>query len=74
MLQCSIVALAGSIWRDWGKVPMLTGYEERAARMVTSALVDKGLLTAATHRAALRLAFPSQVVERWFPQLYPASL
>lgn len=74
MLQCSIVALAGSIWRDWGKVPMLTGYEERAARMVTSALVDKGLLTGAAHRAALRLAFPPEVVERWFPQLYPASL
>ncbi len=36
---------------------MLTGYEERAARMVTSALVEKGLLTATTHRAALRIAF-----------------
>ena len=65
-------ALAGEVER--GKVPMLTGYEERAARMVTSALVEKGLLTATTHRAALRLAFPADVVERWFPRLYPASL
>ena len=65
-------ALAGEVER--GKVPMLTGYEERAARMVTSALVEKGLLTAASHRAALRLAFPADVVERWFPRLYPASL
>lgn len=64
--------LAGEVER--GKIPMLTGYEERAARMVTSALVEKGLLTASTHRAALRLAFPSDVVERWFPRLYPASL
>jgi hypothetical protein len=42
--------------------------------MVTSALVEKELLTAANHRAALRLSFPADVVERWFPRLYPASL
>ncbi len=65
-------ALAGQV--DRGKVPMLTGYEERAARMVTSALVTRGMLTATSHRAPLRLAFPSDVAERWFPRLYPSGL
>ena len=56
-----------------GKVPGLTGYEERAGRMVTSALLDKGLLTSTSHKAPLRLAFPMNVVERWFPALYPGE-
>jgi Fic family protein len=55
------------------KIPALTGFEERTARNVTSALVDRGMLTAVTHRAPLRLAFPADVVERWFPNLYPAN-
>ena len=55
------------------KIPALTGFEERTARNVTSALVDRGMLTAATHRAPLRLAFPADVAERWFPNLYPAN-
>jgi Fic family protein len=65
-------ALTGEVER--GKVPSLTNYEERAARMVTSALVDKGLLTSTSHRAPLRLGFPTDVAERWFPRLYPAGL
>jgi hypothetical protein len=64
-------ALAGEVER--GKVQMLTGYEERAARMVTSALIEKGLLTASSHRAPLQLAFPANVAERWFPRLYPTG-
>jgi len=55
------------------KVPSLTGYEERNARNVTAALVDRGMLTASSHRAPLRLAFPSDAVERWLPNLYPAN-
>jgi len=55
------------------KIPALTGFEERTARNVTAALVDRGMLTAATHRAPLRLAFPADVAERWFPNLYPAT-
>lgn len=65
-------ALTGEVER--GKVPTLTNYEERAARMVTSALVEKGLLTSTSHRAPLRLGFPADVAERWFPRLYPAGL
>jgi hypothetical protein len=52
---------------------MLTGYEERGARNVTAALVERGMLTATSHKAALRLAFPADVAERWFPNLYPAN-
>lgn len=63
--------LAGEVER--AKIPMLTGYEERGARNVTAALVDRGMLTASSHRAALRLAFPADVAERWFPNLYPAN-
>jgi Fic family protein len=55
------------------KIPSLTGYEERGARNVTAGLVERGMLTAPTHRAPLRLAFPADVAERWFPNLYPAN-
>ncbi|VXD01794.1 Fic family protein [Oceanicaulis sp. 350] len=55
------------------KIPSLTGYEERGARNVTSALVERGMLIASSHRAPLRLAFPADVAERWFPSLYPAN-
>lgn len=64
-------ALAGEVERS--KVPMLTGYEERAARKVTSELVKSGMLKAASTRAPLRLAFPASVAERWFPRLYPPA-
>ncbi len=65
-------ALAGEVSR--GKVGALTNYEERAARMVTAALLERGMLTSTSHRAALRLGFPSSVAERWFPRLYPNGL
>lgn len=63
--------MSGEVARS--KIPTLTGYEERGARNVTAGLVERGLLTAVTHRAPLRLAFPADVAERWFPNLYPAS-
>jgi Fic family protein len=63
--------IAGEVERS--KIPSLTGYEERGARNVTAALVERGMLTASSHRAPLRLAFPAEVAERWFPNLYPAN-
>lgn len=63
--------LSGEVERS--KIPSLTGYEERGARNVTAALVDRGMLTSTSHRAPLRLAFPAEVAERWFPNLYPAN-
>ncbi|AYD67763.1 Fic family protein [Achromobacter sp. B7] len=63
--------ISGEVERS--KIPSLTGYGERGARNVTAKLVERGMLTAATHRAPLRLAFPSDVADRWFPNLYPAN-
>ena len=64
-------AIAGEVERS--KIPSLTGYEERGARNVTAALVNRGVLTASSHRAPLRLALPVEFVERGFPNLYPAN-
>jgi hypothetical protein len=44
---------------------------ERTARRVISALVERRLLLSESHKAPLRLGFPIDVVERWFPRLYP---
>ena len=63
--------ISGEVERS--NVPSLTGHEERRARDVTAALVGQGMLTAVSHRAPLRLAFPADVAERWFPNLYPAG-
>ena len=63
--------MSGEVERS--KIPALTGYGERGARNVTAGLVDRGMLTAASHRAPLRLAFPADVAERWFPNLYPVN-
>ena len=63
--------LAGEVPR--GKVAAITNYEERAARMVSAALLEQGMLTSANQRAPLRLGFPAMVAERWFPRLYPVG-
>lgn len=54
-----------------GEVPSLLGASERAARRVTSALLDVGALTSESTRAPLRLAFPAKFAERWMPGLFP---
>ena len=61
--------LAGSFPR--GRAVELTGYEERQARTVLSKLLAVGLLVADGDRGPVRLGFPIEVVERWFPRLYP---
>ncbi len=66
--------LTGELLR--GEAGRLTGYQERKGREVVAALLAKGLLAATTgsHKSTVRLGFPIDVVERWFPQLYPAGL
>ncbi len=64
--------LRGSIER--GAVPPLLGLRERAARGITAELLAKRLLVSESPRAPLRLGFPSDAVEHWFPSLYPAEL
>lgn len=54
-------------------MPTLIDTSERTARRVVAALVDKRLLVATSHKSPLRLGFPIDVVERWFPKLYPMT-
>jgi Fic family protein len=63
--------LAGELER--GRIPHLIDTSERTARRVISALIDKRLLVSGSHKAPLRLGFPIDVVERWFPKLYPVT-
>jgi Fic family protein len=56
-----------------GKAQEITGLKDRAAREVLYALVKKGLLVSDTPRGPVRLGFPIDVVERWFPLLYPST-
>jgi Fic family protein len=61
--------LAGEYPR--GKAQELTGYHERQARTVLTALLKRGVLTSSSDKGPVRLGFPIDVVERWFPRLYP---
>ncbi len=63
--------LTGELER--GRIPQLIDMSERTARRVISALIEKRLLVSASHKAPLRLGFPIDVVESWFPKLYPAT-
>lgn len=56
-----------------GKAQEITGFKDRAARGVLYALVKNGLLVSDTPRGPVRLGFPIDVVERWFPLLYPGT-
>lgn len=63
------VFLMGEVERS--KVQELTGYKERMAREIISTLLRKKLLVSSHHKDTLRLGFPLEAVERWFPGLYP---
>jgi Fic family protein len=54
-----------------GKAASITGYQGRQARSVLNELVKKGLLISNTQKGPVRLGFPLEVVESWFPKLYP---
>jgi len=56
------------------EVAGLLGTSNRNARRVTSALLERGVLTSATTRAPLRLAFPAKLASRWMPGLFPESV
>lgn len=63
--------LAGEFER--GSADSITGYGERMARSVVSRLVERGLLVSTSPKGPLRLGFPLDIVERWFPSLYPTN-
>lgn len=54
-----------------GEVPALLGATDRHARRITSALLEKDVLTTAGPRDPLRLAFPATLATRWMPGLFP---
>lgn len=63
--------LAGQLER--GRAGIITGYKDRQARTVLSGLTDAGLLTSDSPKGPVRLAFPTEAVEEWFPRLYPPT-
>src|SRR3546814_4918619 len=72
-LQSSTVLEAvlyrGSLPR--GEVAPLLNVGDRHARRITSALLDRGILTSTGPRAPLFLAFPAALASRWMPGLFP---
>jgi len=57
---------------DRGRASVITGYGERQSRAILSKLIKNGLLISTTPKGPVRLGFPIDVIERWFPNLYPA--
>ena len=57
-----------------GHLPRLLGIGHRQTRRITSALLDRGVLTSASTRAPLRLAFPASLAHRWMPGLFPERI
>lgn len=53
------------------EVVSMLGMSERAARRITSALLEAGALTSQSSRAPLYLAFPAKFAGRWMPGLFP---
>ena|SRR5271165_6077720 len=62
--------LSGEVER--GKAADLTGYQERRGRKILAQLIKAGLLVSQGPRSPVRLGFPVNVVERWFPMLFPS--
>ncbi|MEK6397637.1 MAG: Fic family protein [Terriglobus sp.] len=54
-----------------GEIMRLTGLPERSARRVLSDLTGAGLLASQTPLGPLSLRFPNDVLEDFFPKLYP---
>ncbi|MGC8519541.1 MAG: Fic family protein [Steroidobacteraceae bacterium] len=54
-----------------GDAAGILGTGERQARRVVSALIERGVVTSASTRAPLRLAFPAALASRWMPGLFP---
>jgi Fic family protein len=54
-----------------GEVAELLNMSERAARRITSTLIEMSVLASESSRAPLYLAFPAKFAERWMPGLFP---
>ena len=56
-----------------GEVSELTGTGDRQARRIVAVLHEAGILSAASTRAPLRIAFPAALASRWMPGLFPEA-
>jgi len=54
-----------------GDVPRTLDVSERTASRVVAALVERGVLTSQTPKAALRISFPATLASYWMPGLFP---
>ncbi len=52
-------------------VSEVVGFDERNARRVTAKLHERGIITARTHKAPFRIAFPASLAPGILPGLYP---
>jgi hypothetical protein len=52
-------------------VPAIAAVKERQGREIVSRLVELRVLKSELPRGPLRLNFPIDVVEEWFPGMYP---
>jgi Fic family protein len=53
-----------------GQAAAASGYQERQGRKVLQRLLATGLLIADTPKGAVRVGFPSTLLERYFPRLF----
>ena len=53
------------------EIPILLSVSDRQSRRITSTLLEQEILTTASPRAPLRLAFPASLASRWMPGLFP---
>lgn len=56
-----------------GRAKEITNYGQRQASTVLNELIKKGLLTSETPKGPVKLSFTLDVIERWFPNLYPVT-
>jgi hypothetical protein len=54
-----------------GEIAAMLGTSDRQARRVTSALIEREVITSESPRAPLHLAFPAKLASRWMPGLFP---
>jgi Fic family protein len=53
-----------------GAVPSILGLKGTASRVIIRRALDEGLVASSSEKGPLRIAFPSQVVDSYFPQLF----
>ncbi len=53
-----------------GAVPTILGLRGTASRVIIRRALDEGLVVSSSEKGPLRIAFPSKVVDSYFPQLF----